>query len=280
MRREGERFYLVQEIRFSPLFSGSSGNAIYVGCGNTHLLVDAGLSGARIIAELKRIGVAPEALTAILTTHEHVDHIRGVGILSRKLHIPVYATRGTWVGMQEKVGAIEDRFRCIMEAGQDFYLGDVNVAPFATPHDANEPVGLCFECGGARFAVATDLGCPKKGWMNCVRGADAVLLESNYDPDMLQAGSYPYELKRRIASTHGHLCNDDAGKCAVELVKSGARHIILGHLSKENNFPELARRCTESALLAAGIRPGEDVRLDVALRDGTTGIFALSCELR
>ncbi len=265
-----------EEIRFAPLFSGSSGNAIYVGCGNTHVLVDAGVSGTRVLTELRRIGVNPDSLTAILTTHEHNDHIKGVGILSRRLHVPVYATRGTWVGMQGKIGAVQEHHCCVMEAGVDFYLGDMNILPFATPHDANEPIGLCFEHRGARFAVATDLGAIKKGWMNSILGCDAVLLESNYDPDMLETGSYPYELKRRIASAHGHLCNDDAGRCAVDLVEAGAKQIILGHLSKENNFPELALKCTQGILLDAGIRPGEDVRVDVARRDETTGMFAIS----
>ena len=264
------------ELRFSPLFSGSSGNAIYVGCGDAHLLVDAGLSGARIAAELEKIGLHPSQLTAILTTHEHVDHTRGVGVLSRKYNLPVYATAGTWEGMAEKIGPVDGKNRCLMTPEQDFYLGGMNILPFSTPHDANEPVGLCFECGGARFAIATDLGCVKKGWMRCVRGADAVLLESNYDPDMLQAGSYPYDLKRRILSSRGHLCNDDAGSCALELARAGARHIVLGHLSKENNFPELARRCVEDALRAGGLVPGEDLRLDVASRDGLTGLFAVS----
>ena len=265
------------ELRFSPLFSGSSGNAIYVGCGDTHLLVDAGLSGTRITNELARIGVHPSMLTAILTTHEHVDHVRGVGILSRKYNLPVYATEGTWEGMADKVGTVEARNRCILTPEQDFYIGEMNVMPFSTPHDANQPVGLSFECRGARFSIATDLGCIRNGWFKHVCGSDAVLLESNYDPDMLQAGSYPYALKHRILSNRGHLCNEDAGRCATELVKGGARHIILGHLSKENNFPELARRCTEDALRANGIVPGEDVRLDVASRDGVTGIFGISC---
>ena len=265
------------ELRFSPLFSGSSGNAIYVGCGDIHLLVDAGLSGTRIANELARIGVHPGNLTAILTTHEHVDHVRGVGILSRKYNLPVYATEGTWEGMSDKVGAVEARNRCILTPEQDFYIGEMNVMPFSTPHDANQPVGLSFECRGARFSIATDLGCIRNGWFKHVCGSDAVLLESNYDPDMLQAGSYPYALKHRILSNRGHLCNEDAGRCAAELVKAGARHIILGHLSKENNFPELARRCTEDALRASGIVPGEDVRLDVASRDGVTGIFGISC---
>lgn len=264
------------ELRFSPLFSGSSGNAIYVGCGDTHILVDAGLSGTRITNELKKIGLQPGDLSAILVTHEHSDHTQGAGILSRKYSLPIYATEGTWAGMQAKIGTVEENNRCYLEAEQDFYMGGMNIMPFAIPHDANQPVGFCFECEGARFAIATDLGCIKKGWMNHVRGVDAVLLESNYDPGMLHAGSYPYELKRRILSNKGHLCNDDAGACALELIHSGTRHIVLGHLSKENNFPELARCCTENVLRTAGVIPGEDVRLDVAKRDGVTGIFAVS----
>ena len=266
------------ELRFSPLFSGSSGNAIYVGCDDTHILVDAGLSGTRISNELQKIGLHPAQLTAILVTHEHSDHVSGVGVLSRKYHLPVYATAGTWEGMSGKIGNLEAQFRCELEPERDFYLGDLNITPFSTPHDANQPVGFCFACGGARFAVATDVGCPKKGWMGAVRGADAVLLESNYDPDMLKAGSYPYELKRRILSSRGHLCNDDAGSCALELVQSGTKHIVLGHLSKENNFPELALRCCEDALRAGGVRLGEDVRVDVANRDGVTGIFAVTSQ--
>ena len=264
------------ELRFSPLFSGSSGNAIYVGCENTHVLVDAGLSGSRITAELRKIGVDPADLSAILTTHEHVDHTRGIGVLSRKFHLPVYATEGTWRGMMDKVGHVDDENICHIVPEQNFYLGDMEITPFATPHDAAEPTGFTFEAGGSKFSIATDVGCIKKGWMNHVRGSDAVLLESNYDPDMLKAGSYPYELKRRILSTHGHLSNDDAGACAVELVKSGVSQIILGHLSKENNFPELALKCCESALQNAGILPQEDVRVRVAKRDCITGIFGIS----
>lgn len=266
------------ELRFSPLFSGSSGNAIYVGCGDTHLLVDAGLSGTKIISELRKIGVDAANLTAILTTHEHSDHTRGLGILSRKFDLPIYATNGTWQGIGDKIGAIDPRNRCEITANRDFFLGELNILPFSTPHDAFDPVGFRFSLGAAVFSIATDLGCIKKSWMNAVLGSDAVLLESNYDPGMLQAGSYPYDLKRRILSNRGHLCNDDAGIAAVELVRSGVKHIVLGHLSKENNFPDLARCCCENALHAAGLEIDEDVRLDVALRDGVTGIFGISAD--
>ena len=266
------------ELRFSPLFSGSSGNSTYVGCDDAHILVDAGLSGTRIIQEMKVMGIDPARLSAILVTHEHSDHIKGIGILCRKYDIPVYATQGTWQEMLRKIGSVSERNIRVIEPGQDFFIGSIDVTPFATPHDAAQPVGYTFALGGARLAVATDLGSVREGWVKAVMGCDAVILESNYDPDMLHAGPYPYELKKRISGRHGHLSNDDAGETAVELVRHGTRQIILGHLSKENNFPELALRSTELILRQAGIAPYEDVQLFVASRDGNSGMFSISSE--
>lgn len=267
------------ELRFSPLFSGSSGNAIYVGCDDAHILVDAGMSGTRITQELARIGVNPGQLNAILVTHEHSDHIKGIGILSRKYDIPVYATEGTWQGMRSKIGSVAEKNICIFEPEQDFYMGSMDITPFPIPHDAVQPVGYTFELHGAKLAIATDLGCIRESWYKYVCHSDAVLLESNYDPDMLKAGPYPYDLKKRILSRHGHLSNDDAGLVAARLVQMGAKQIILGHLSKENNFPELAMRSCEMALKQAGIVPHEDVMLMVANRDGNSGMFSVSAQL-
>ena len=264
------------ELRFSPLFSGSSGNATYVGCDDANILIDAGLSGSRVSGELARMGIDPASLNAILVTHEHSDHIRGIGILSRKYDIPVYATEGTWQGMFNKIGAISSKNQVIFEPDQDFFIGSIDVTPFSTPHDANQPVGYTFEVDGAKLAVATDIGCIRDGWLKHVIGADAVILESNYDIDMLNAGPYPYDLKKRIKSRHGHLSNEDAGNLAVELTRHGTRQIILGHLSKENNFPELAMRSCELMLQMAGIEPHEDVKLCVASRDCATGMFSVS----
>lgn len=267
------------ELRFAPLFSGSSGNALYVGTDNTNLLIDAGVSGARVIAELKKIGVNPHQLDGILVTHEHADHIKGVGILARKLHCPIYATKGTWVGMEEKIGKLSINHQALIEAEQSFYIGDIEVLPFATPHDALEPCGYSFSVGSARFSLATDVGCIRDGWMKAIRGSDSVLLEANYDPDMLTAGPYPFPLKKRILSRKGHLSNDDAGLAAVQLVRAGARQIILGHLSKENNFPELAQKTVELVLRQNGVDPQKDLDLRVALRDEATGLFALNAEM-
>ena len=264
------------ELRFAPLFSGSSGNAVYVGCDAGHLLVDAGMSCARVLEELKRVGVNPADLGGLVITHEHIDHVRGAGVLSRKLDLPIYATPGTWAAMEDKLGAVAEKNIRTFQTEQDFFIGGINVQSFPTPHDAAESVGYCFTVDGKRFSVATDLGCVRDSWMNYVRGSDAVLLESNYDPDMLRAGRYPYDLKKRIMSRKGHLSNDDAGETAAELIRSGARQIVLGHLSKENNFPELAERSCLCALQQAGIVPGEDAFLCVARRDGATGMFVVT----
>ena len=268
------------ELRFSPLFSGSSGNSTYVGCDDAQLLVDAGVSGTRVIQELKRVGVDPSGLDAILVTHEHIDHIKGIGILSRKFDLPVYASEGTWRAMRGKLGVIADKHVRVFEPGQDFFIGSIDIMPFSTPHDAAQPVGYTFETGGAKLALATDLGCVRESWLRHIVGSDAVILESNFDPDMLQSGPYPYDLKRRIMGRHGHLSNDDAGEVIVELAMNGAQHVILGHLSKENNYPELAMKCAEIALHQAGIAPGEDIRLTVASRDGCTGMFSISASIR
>ena len=263
------------ELLCSPLFSGSSGNAVYVGADGEGILVDAGVSCAKIVKELDIIGVKPESLKAILVTHEHVDHTSSAGILSRKYDLPIYATEGTWGGMHDKIGAVQEKNIRIIEAGQDFFLGKLNICPFSIPHDASDPCGYAFLAGGVKAAIATDIGCIRDGWMNAVEGSDILLLESNYDEDMLKAGKYPYVLKKRILGRTGHLSNDDAGKACVALTKKNVKNIILGHLSKENNFPELALETVRLALSEAGAQIGKDVHLSVARRDGFSGLFSI-----
>lgn len=263
------------ELLLSPLFSGSSGNAVYVGAGRTGILVDAGVSCARVVAEMKASGIDPAALSGILITHEHSDHVAGAGILSRKFDLPIYATEGTWNAMAEKLGAVSAKNIRVIESGQDFYIGDLDISPFPLPHDAADPCGYAFTCGRLRAAIATDIGCLREGWLKAVSGCELVLLESNYDPGMLKAGRYPYALKTRILGTKGHLSNEDAGRAACRLVESGVRSLILGHLSRENNFPELALETVRLALTDAGVKVGTDAELTVASRDHASGMFAV-----
>ena len=266
------------QLQFCPLFSGSSGNSVYVGTDNTKILIDAGLSGSKITGELAKIGVKPDELSAILVTHEHADHIAGVGVLARRYRLPVYASTGTWAAMRDKIGAVDASQMIEFETGEDFSIGELNIRPFPTSHDAADPVGYAVCAGRNMAAVATDLGCIREGWMAEVEDADVLLLESNHDVNMLSAGRYPYELKRRILSKHGHLSNDDAGKAAAELVRRGVRAIMLGHLSPENNVPELAYESVAYILKENGFEPGRDVILSVARRDGHSEMFSVGGE--
>ena len=262
-------------LSFCPLFSGSSGNAVYVSSGEVRLLVDAGVSGQRTKQALQSIGVMPEQLTAILVTHEHADHTMGVGVLSRRYNLPVYATSDTWCAMMPRLGAIEARNVREFQSGSDFYIGDMGVVPFPIPHDAADPVGFSFEARGIKVSVATDLGFIREDWLSCVEGSDILLLEANHDVDMLKAGPYPYDLKHRILSRKGHLSNEDAGRAAVKLISRGVRHFMLGHLSAENNFPELALQTVCGALRDEGAAPGQDVRVELTWRDRVSALYVV-----
>ena len=260
---------------FCPLFSGSSGNSLFIGAGDTRILVDAGMPGRAIEAQLRALDVAPDTLSGILITHEHSDHIKGVGILSRKYDLPVYANEGTWMAMQDKIGGVALKNQRLFYTGEDFYIGELNVSPFSIPHDAAEPVGYAFHYGSVKAATATDIGHINEKWMSAVAGARVMMLESNHDMNLLISGPYPLQLKNRIKGRRGHLCNDDSARALVELCRAGLQNVILGHLSKENNLPELAFQTAYDALCAAGIRPGEDVTLEVARREQISGIYTL-----
>lgn len=265
------------DMIFCPLYSGSSGNSLFVQCGGTRVLVDAGKSGKTITDALEFIGVDPASLDAILITHEHSDHIAGAGILSRRFKLPIYATPGTWAGMEKKLGKIPEGCRRTFERDQDFYLGQLGVAPFAIPHDAEEPCGFRFWGGSVSLATATDLGYFSENVRSAVAGSDLVLLESNHDPDMLRWNEhYSAALKKRILGRYGHLSNEAAAAAVVQLVETGVRNVILGHLSGENNRPELALTTSETRAELEGIRLGEELRLDLAWRDRVGGVYTLT----
>lgn len=251
-------------IRFISLISGSSGNASFISDGKTNLLVDCGMSGAKLKQALNSIDVLPESITALLITHEHIDHTRGAGVISRRYNIPVFATEGTHRNMD--AGKLAEENINIVKNGTPFELGSIAITPFSIPHDAAEPVGYTFNISGERCAVATDIGRMNDTILDAVKGCKSVILESNHDIEMLRCGSYPFPLKQRILGEFGHLSNDVAAKTALELVKSGTEHIMLGHLSQENNRPEIAMLESYNLLSREGISIGSDVTLQVADR--------------
>ncbi len=254
-------------MQFCTLFSGSSGNAAYLGTERGAILIDCGMSGKQTLEALTLAKLDPSAIHAILVTHEHSDHIKGIGVVSRKLGVPIYATEGTWDGMPASIGAIPACNRVSITPGESFFLDDFEIAPFSIPHDANDPVGYRFFVGNHSVAIATDLGYFSQTVCDAVTGAEIVLLESNHDPDLLKSNThYPARLKSRILGRKGHLSNDAGADAAVRLAQCGTRHLLLGHLSSENNTPDIAYRTAHTALTSAGADVGQDVTLHVASR--------------
>lgn len=259
--------------RFCSIASGSSGNCIYVGNESSGLLVDAGVSCKNILENLRNIGVCTGSIKGILVTHEHSDHMKSIGAMSRKLNIPIYANSNTWQALDGCVGKVKAENIRIFETGKEFCLDDICVSPFSTSHDAAEPVGYTFTFGTEKLGLATDLGYFSETVKEALRGSVFVMLEANHDIEMLKVGSYPYFLKRRILGEFGHLSNEASGNAACELVDMGVKQIMLGHLSRENNFPELAYETVRGIMEKKGIVVQEDVTLDVAPRSSVSKVF-------
>ena len=263
-------------MQFCTLFSGSSGNCAYLSTDRGGLLIDCGMSGKQTLEALSQARVSLSSIHALLVTHEHTDHMKGVGIISRKLNLPVYATEGTWDGMSRSLGELPKSHRIVIRADEGFLLDDIEAIPFSIPHDANEPTGFRFNVGRYSVAVATDLGYFPKAVFEAIAGADIVLLESNHDPEMLRNNpSYPQRLKTRILGRKGHLSNEAGAQAAVQLLQSGTRHLLLGHLSQENNTPHLAYETAAAALTQAGAMIETDVTLHVAGRYETGYLYRI-----
>ena len=265
-------------MRLCSIASGSSGNCIYVGSDNAHVLVDAGISGKRITQGLNSLDLTGEDTDGILVTHEHSDHIQGLGVIARKYHIPIYATGGTVDAMSrmKSLGKMPDGiFREIRE-DEPFVIKDMTINPFTISHDAVQPVGYRLECGEQSVGIATDLGKYNDYIIGHLQNLDALLLEANHDIRMLQVGKYPYYLKQRILGDRGHLSNENAGRLLCRLLHDNLKAVFLGHLSRENNYEELAYEtvCSEVTL---GDNPykSRDFRIQVAKRDCISDVITV-----
>ncbi len=247
MSRQGRmRLPARGKMRIVTFASGSTGNCTLVSCGGSNIIIDAGISMKRVRENLRQSGLRPEDVNGILITHEHSDHISGLAMLIKHYRMPVYAPRTVADRLRYAVPGAADSLH-VIPVGEEFCLGDAKVRAFYTPHDTDESVGYRIEAESI-FALATDTGHVTAEILEGLDGADAVLIEANHDLEMLSGGNYPYYLKRRIMSPRGHLSNDDCAELARRLAERGTRYIVLGHLSRENNTPDVAYRTVSSAL--------------------------------
>lgn len=265
-------------MEICSIASGSSGNCIYVGNDNTHVLIDAGISGKRIEEGLNKIGLSTKDLDGILITHEHVDHIAAIGVLSRKYEIPLYATKGTFEGVLngKSIGKIDTGLFNVVKAEQEFSIEDLTVKPIQVSHDANEPVAYRIEYGNSAVGVCTDLGTYDERTVKGFAGVNALLIEANHDVNMLQVGSYPYYLKQRILGDKGHLSNENCGRLLCRLLHDDMKAIYLGHLSHENNLAELAYEAVRLEILMdeCEYKPN-DFEIKVAKRGEISDLIAV-----
>lgn len=241
------------------LASGSSGNSTYVATGTTRLLIDAGLSGAELARRLERIGVRPSTINAICVTHEHEDHVAGLGVLHRRYGVPVYANSAT-IEAVEKGGKAKGIRWNVFTTGHAFCIGDLELHPFSVPHDSYDPVGFVVRCEPATLGVVTDMGVPTELIRDRLRQCHAVVLESNHDDELLRNAQRPWPLKQRIASRQGHLSNVQAARLLKSIVGGPLRVIFLAHLSSDCNRPTLALRTAHEVLRATGC-PSIEIKL-------------------
>lgn len=266
-------------MRFCSIASGSSGNCIYVGSETTHLLIDVGISGSRAEKGLNELNLAGRDVDGILVTHEHSDHINGLGVLARKYGTPIYATKKTIEAIISggKIGKLDESLFHEVVADEKFVIKDLTVRPMKISHDAADPVGYRVAYGSKKVAVCTDLGHFTDYTVDALRGMDALLLEANHDVNMLQVGKYPYYLKQRILSDRGHLSNENSGRLLSRILHDDLKAIVLGHLSQENNLPELAYEAVRMEI-TMGDNPykAEDFDMRVADRNDLSPVINIA----
>ena len=261
-------------LKFRSLYSGSTGNSLYVESENTKILVDSGVSMKKLTSALTSNDVKLEDIDAILVTHEHSDHVQSLGMISSKYNIPVFANEKTWDAMPKQRDKISDTNQKFFVSYEKFEVGDLIIDPFSIPHDAADPCGFNIINNKDKISIATDIGHMTKEIVDKLDGSSFVLLESNYDPEILKSGKYPYYLKTRILGPNGHLPNEMAGKTIAYLLKGSLKQVMLGHLSKENNFPELAYQTVIEKLIQSNFDENS-IRISVASRIEPSKIIAV-----
>lgn len=263
------------KLRFCSLASGSSGNCYMIQTESTTLLVDAGISGKKIQQGIESTGTPAQEVAALLVTHEHTDHTKSVATLAKRFQtLPVFATQGTWDHMDCCIPTDQKK---VLREGSQFQIGDLKIEPFGLSHDAAQPVGYSVSHEDRQITIVTDTGCCSEEILSQAEQADILVLEANHDVDMLRIGKYPWFLKQRVLGDQGHLSNEAAGRCLVELLRRNSknRHVYLAHLSRENNFPEMAYQTVKNILEDANYYIGNQLQLGLLSRDCISGL----CEL-
>ena len=259
-------------FNFCSLYSGSSGNSLFVESENTKILIDAGVSCKKIENALNDIQIDPNSLDGILVTHEHIDHVQSLGTISKKYDLPVYVNQQTLDAMPKQKDKIAEKNIKLFNISDKFEIGDLSINPFSIPHDAANPCGFNILNQNKKISIATDIGHITNDILKNLEESLFILLESNYDPEVLRCSSYPFHLKSRIAGPTGHLPNEMAGKTISHLLKSGLKNAMLGHLSKESNFPELAYQTVLDELISNNYTENT-IKLSVASRDSHSKII-------
>lgn len=262
-------------ISFCSFSSGSSGNSYLVKSGNTAILIDAGISGKKILEGLKHVDTPLELVKGLLVTHEHGDHIKSITAITKKLeNVIAYANEKTWSQIGEKVIAEK---KGTFKTGEEFFIGDIRVKSFNISHDAIEPVGFSFFHQGGQISIVTDTGHITEEIYEEIIDADLLVLESNHDVNMLKMCRYPWSVKQRILGLEGHLSNEDAGGALCRLIgdKEKKRQVLLAHLSKENNFPEMAFQTIKNRLQEADFYIGKNVHIEMIVKDQISAIYYL-----
>jgi phosphoribosyl 1,2-cyclic phosphodiesterase len=262
-------------MKYCSLVSGSSGNSHYIATDSTKILIDVGVNNKQITIALDQIGVNPLNIDAIFLTHEHSDHIMGLKVFMKKNKTKLYISQKTYELLKDKIP--EDGDIYFINEGETITINDMEIQPFKINHDAIEPFGYNIHSRGKRLSIMTDIGRVDDYILESLSGSEFLVLESNHDVNMLNFGPYPYPLKRRILSEKGHLSNEDAAICISNLYKRGKlKSVILAHLSKENNFPELAFLTVKERLEKEGIFVGRDIHIDLATRDKISSVYLIT----